>query len=104
MNPFTVLGVAPSATDREVRDAYLAGIRQFPPDTAPDRFRAISEAYGKIKDEESRLNDFLFGRDRPGDTPLDVVINHQRLAGPPRPLPIHEMRALLRESVKSASS
>ena len=38
-DPFTVLGVDENAGDAEIRRRYLALVRDFPPDRAPDRFR-----------------------------------------------------------------
>jgi len=36
-DPFTVLGVDDAADDAEIRRRYLALVRDFPPDRAPER-------------------------------------------------------------------
>jgi len=54
-DPFTVLGVAEDAGDAEIRQRYLALVRDFPPDRAPDRFREYRAAYDALSDERKRL-------------------------------------------------
>jgi DnaJ-class molecular chaperone len=54
-DPFTVLGVAEDADDAEIRRRYLALVRDFPPDRAPDRFREYRAAYDALSDERKRL-------------------------------------------------
>ena len=54
-DPFTVLGVAEDAGDAEIRQRYLALVRDFPPDRAPDRFREYRAAYDALIDERKRL-------------------------------------------------
>jgi DnaJ-class molecular chaperone len=54
-DPFTVLGVDESAGDAEIRARYLALVRDFPPDRAPDRFQQYRAAYEALSDERKRL-------------------------------------------------
>ncbi len=54
-NPFELLKVSESARDEEVRAAYLARVREFPPERAPKQFQAIREAYDRIKTEKARI-------------------------------------------------
>ena len=54
-DPFTVLGVDEEAGDAEIRARYLALVRAFPPDRAPDRFQEIRAAYEALTDERKRL-------------------------------------------------
>jgi len=54
-DPFTVLGVDEAAGDGEIRRRYLALVRDFPPDRAPDRFREYRAAYEALSDERKRL-------------------------------------------------
>ncbi len=49
-NPYRLLGVAPGASGRDVRRAYLALIRIYKPEHSPDEFRRIREAYEALKD------------------------------------------------------
>lgn len=103
MNPYLVLGVAPSADDQTIRLAYLAAVRESPPDTHPQRFQAISAAYEQIKDEPSRLGYLLFNKDCPGESPLDAVIQFGRLRPPPFLAP-EPMKAFLRDCWKRESN
>jgi curved DNA-binding protein CbpA len=54
-DPFTVLGVADDAGDAEIRRRYLALVREFPPDRAPERFQELRAAYDALGDERKRL-------------------------------------------------
>ena len=51
MNPYDVLGVAVTATDAEIRRAYVALARLFHPDANPageERMRAVNEAWALL--------------------------------------------------------
>ena len=54
-DPFTVLGVADDADNAEIRRRYLALVRAFPPDRAPERFQELRSAYEALGDERKRL-------------------------------------------------
>ncbi len=54
-DPFTVLGVDENAGDAEIRRRYLALVRDFPPDRAPERFQECRAAYEALGDERKRL-------------------------------------------------
>jgi curved DNA-binding protein CbpA len=54
-DPFTLLGVAEDADDTEIRRRYLALVRDFPPDRAPERFQELRAAYDVLGDERKRL-------------------------------------------------
>src|SRR5262245_42346262 len=51
---YETLGVAPTATDREIKKAYFALVRQFPPETHAEDFRRIREAYEALSNPETR--------------------------------------------------
>jgi hypothetical protein len=44
-DPFELLGVEPGVSPRDLRRAYLALIRRYKPEHAPDEFRRIREAF-----------------------------------------------------------
>jgi DnaJ-class molecular chaperone len=54
-DPFTVLGVDEGAGDADIRRRYLALVRDFPPDQAPERFREYRAAYEALSDARKRL-------------------------------------------------
>jgi hypothetical protein len=57
VNPYTVLGVAATATDAEIRRAYVALARRFHPDANPggeERMRSVNEAWAILGDRERR--------------------------------------------------
>ncbi|MEA3197598.1 MAG: hypothetical protein QOF32_1650 [Gammaproteobacteria bacterium] len=58
-DPFTVLGVTDEADDAEIRRRYLALVRDFPPDRAPERFQELRAAYDALSDERKRLQTTL---------------------------------------------
>jgi curved DNA-binding protein CbpA len=37
-DPYAVLGLGPGAEDEQIRAAYLAKLKQFPPDRSPAEF------------------------------------------------------------------
>jgi len=49
-DPFAILGTSRYAEDAEIRARYLELVRQYPPDTEPDRFREIRSAYEAARD------------------------------------------------------
>jgi len=51
---YETLGVPPTATDREIKKAYFALVRQFPPETHAEDFRRIREAYEALSNPEAR--------------------------------------------------
>lgn len=60
MDPTEVLGISQSATDEEVRAAYLRKVREFPPDRAPEQFEQVRDAYETLRDPRRRLRHQLF--------------------------------------------
>jgi curved DNA-binding protein CbpA len=96
MNPYLVLDVPLDATADVIRQAYLQAIKASPPDTHPDRFQLVNQAYETIKHETGRLQYFLFNTGRSGESPLEAVVNDARLQGPPRPLAWEPLQSYLR--------
>lgn len=101
MNPYLVLGVSRQADGSAIRQAYLDAIKRATPESDPERFKLVTAAYAKIKDEASRYRYLLFDRECPGDSPLDAFFRHVRLAPRPAPLPHEAMKAFLRSCSKT---
>ena len=101
MNPYLVLGVPLEADDQQIRRAYLDAIKLATPESHPLRFKDLTEAYGKIKDETSRYRYELFHTDSPGDSPLEVFVRHARLKTKWEPLPFEAMKEFLRSCSKT---
>jgi len=60
MNPFEKLGVTEDANDAEIKQAYLAKVKENPPERDQQQFKEIHGAYTSIKDDKSRLSYQLF--------------------------------------------
>ncbi len=58
--PYDILNVARSATDAEIKQAYLVKVKSHPPELDPQQFQLIHQAYSVIKDHKSRLSHDLF--------------------------------------------
>lgn len=58
--PYEILGVASDATDADIKQAYLRKVKDSPPDSDPERFQLIHNAYSSIKDAKSRMSLALF--------------------------------------------
>ena len=63
MDPFDILGISPDAADDEIRAAYLARVRECPPDRSPEQFEQIRDAYDKLRDPRARIRYRLFSVD-----------------------------------------
>jgi DnaJ-class molecular chaperone len=59
--PYLILGVSGDATDAEIRRRYLALVKKYPPESAPDRFQKITEAYEAVRTRRKRISAKLFG-------------------------------------------
>jgi|JFJP01.1.fsa_nt_gi DnaJ-class molecular chaperone len=59
-DPYRVLGLSRSVTQAEIKQAYFALIRKYPPETEGDTFKLIRAAYEKIKDAERRKETDIF--------------------------------------------
>jgi DnaJ-class molecular chaperone len=60
MSPFVMLGINEDADDAEIKQAYLAKVKENPPELAQQQFKEIHDAYISIKDYKSRLSYQLF--------------------------------------------
>jgi curved DNA-binding protein CbpA len=62
-DPWQILGVPPEANDEQVRQAYLAQVKAFPPDRCGDEFQRIRWAYDELKDTYRRTKHLILGAD-----------------------------------------
>ena len=86
MNPYRVLGIAEDTDDDDaIRNAWLEGVRRFPPEKEPERFARNREAYEMIRDRESRFRLWTFGDPRlqdDTDALVDLFPAERNHAGP----------------------
>jgi curved DNA-binding protein CbpA len=54
-NPYAILGLAPTATLEEIKQAYFSQVRQHPPEREPEAFKRIRAAYDQLKSPEKRI-------------------------------------------------
>ncbi len=59
-DPYRVLGVVHTASQVEIKRAYFALIRQYPPETDGDKFKIVRGAYEKIKSADRRAETDIF--------------------------------------------
>jgi DnaJ-class molecular chaperone len=83
-NPYGVLGVGPEADDERIRAAYLARLKQFPPDRAPAEFEQVRDAYELLRDRRQRARYTLFAvnPDVPLESLLEGMENQRQFSGP----------------------
>lgn len=55
IDPYQVLGLNPTATADEIRQQYLALVRESPPERDPQRFAQIRDAYDQLRDPVASL-------------------------------------------------
>jgi curved DNA-binding protein CbpA len=82
-DPRHVLGIAPDATDDEIRAAYLRKVKEYPPDRAPVEFERVRDAYENLRDPRRRAR-HLFSVDpnQPLASLLDGGEEERRFLGP----------------------
>jgi curved DNA-binding protein CbpA len=84
MNAWAVLGIPVTAGEEEIRSAYLARVKEHPPDRSPEEFERIRDAYETLRDPRRRMRDMLLSADPEG--PLVSLVEGQpaqrRFAGP----------------------
>jgi curved DNA-binding protein CbpA len=83
-DPWSVLGLAPEATDEQIRAAYIEKVKEFPPDRVGAQFENIRDAYEQLKDPYRRAKYLILGAgaDRPLESLLDDVPATRQYVGP----------------------
>ena len=54
---YHTLGLSPDCSEEELRKRYLELVRQYPPESHPEKFSRIYEAYEKLKDPFESIAD-----------------------------------------------
>ena len=62
-NPYQVLGIPRNADERAIKKAYFALIRKHPPDSQPEEFKRIRQAYELLSDPVARRRYDAMDRD-----------------------------------------
>src|SRR5260370_12388175 len=93
-DPYAVLGLGPGAEDEQIRAAYLAKLKQFPPDRSPAEFEQVRDAYDLLRDRRRRAQHKLFSvnPEAPLESLLDGKDNDRRFPGPGPSLPVLKER------------
>jgi DnaJ-class molecular chaperone len=68
-----ILNVSESANEEELRTAYLAKLRQHPPDRDPELFEQIRDAYEQMRNPAFRARAVLSGPDP--NAPLTTLLD-----------------------------
>jgi curved DNA-binding protein CbpA len=83
-DPYAVLGISLNADDERIRAAYVAKVKQFPPDRSPAEFEEVRDAYNLLRDRRGRAQHTLFSinPEAPLQSLLEGIDNDRRFAGP----------------------
>jgi curved DNA-binding protein CbpA len=83
-DPYLVLGIGADADDERIRAAYLARLKQFPPDRSPAEFERVRDAYDLLRDRRRRAHHTLFSTntEAPLESLLEGMDNTRQYAGP----------------------
>jgi len=95
--PFEILGVAEDADDSGIKKAYLARVREFPPERDPEHFQVIRAAYETLRGPRDRIAWRLFTSNVPDPAPL---ITTWLASGKPRRLDLSSVYRSLEAGIK----
>lgn len=68
-DPYEILGLTRQASDEDIKRAYFQQVRAHPPEREPESFRAIRDAYERLRTPERRTQTGLFLLQPPPETP-----------------------------------
>ena len=95
MDSWTILGIEAGANDEEIRAAYLAKVKQYPPESKPEQFEEVRDAYQILRDPRSRAKRVLYGPDPVWPLPqlFDEIPQPGHHAGPEAWMAVIEERS-----------
>lgn len=93
MNPFLVLNLPVTATDDEIRRAWLTAVQECPPEKDAARFQAVQEAWRAIGEARARWASVLLPAPPRTDSLLQAAREFARLPGRLAPAPAPVLRA-----------
>ncbi len=68
-DPYAVLGVERRAEESAIKRAYFRLVREYPPESAPEKFQEVRAAYEQLRTSERRAQTDLFLLQEPPATP-----------------------------------
>ena len=77
MDPRAVLGVSETASEEDIRAAYVLKLKEHPPDRSPEEFERIRDAYQMLRDKRQRARHLLFSID-PRAPLASMLADHPR--------------------------
>jgi hypothetical protein len=83
IDPYRVLGVDRTADDEAIRAAYLAALRESPPERDRARFESVRTAYEAIRDQRRRIAHELFDLSLPSVEDVLIAISSDLAPQPP---------------------
>lgn len=112
-NPFVVLGVRPDADDAELKRAYFRKLREHPPETDPEEFQAVQEAFETLRDPvrrhaamqpelPQRLRDLMRAAMTSHSAAAALELLERAVSDFPQHVPAHVMRASCLAQLKPA--
>ncbi|MGB7342055.1 MAG: J domain-containing protein [Phototrophicaceae bacterium] len=60
LNPYDILGIEQTASDKDIKKAYFAKVREHPPESDAQQFKRIRAAYDMIRTPGARSATDLF--------------------------------------------
>lgn len=60
LDPYELLDLDRRASDKEIKKAYFAKVREYPPEREPEQFKRIRSAYDMLRTPEAKAATDLF--------------------------------------------
>jgi curved DNA-binding protein CbpA len=93
LDPFEVLGLPPDSDDEAIRRRYLELVKQYPPAQQPEKFKAVREAYDRLRDLETRVRYRLFEAGEKES--IEKIIEDLKCQSPRRRVSLRTLLSLL---------